>query len=145
MSVEIYYTELKHNIVTHRQFAASITININNYIPTKTYHAVDRIWGKVATLTPYRGCVFMVRYISLYFTNIKNIIFKIKFTVLNRIEKLTLCCWLHILHIIVSSTSAYNERRLSVEPSSKTTYPWRLSAIFGSPTSSNLPPHHPST
>ena len=72
MFVEIYYTE--HKSFTHREFTAIITINDYNYVPIKTYHAVDKVWGKVATLIPYAGSVFVVRYINLYLTNLKNII-----------------------------------------------------------------------
>jgi len=65
-------------------------------------------------------------------TNIKLkiIIFKIKFTLLHCIEKLTLRCWLQKLHaiiIIISSTSAHNEPRLPLKPSSNTAYLWRPS------------------
>jgi len=65
MLVEIHYTELKHTIFTHREFTTSITINNYNYVPIKTYHAVDKVRGKVATLIPYVDSVFVVRYINL--------------------------------------------------------------------------------
>ena len=134
MLVEIYYTELKHNIFTHREFTASI-INNYNYVPIKTYHAVDKLRGKVATLIPYAGSVFVVRYINLYLTNLKNINSKMKFTLFRCIEKLTLRCCLQKLHtiiiiiiiIIISSTSAHNKPQLPLESSSNTAYPWRPS------------------
>jgi hypothetical protein len=52
---------------------------------------------------------------------------------------------LHKIIIIVGRTSAHNEPRLLLEPSSNTACPWRPSTIFESATFSNLPPHHPST
>ena len=45
--------------------AATGTGNNYNYVPTKTYHVIDKVWGKVFTLIPYAGSVFVVRYINL--------------------------------------------------------------------------------